>query len=318
MPIEKLGPHLKTTEKAIDALLLAGFNSVTLANNHLRDYGDMGVSDTLFHLERKGVMHVGAGLDLDEAKKSMMVNIGGCKICIINACEQEFSLSGRAKAGANPLNPIQQYYAIQEERRSGADRIVVIIHGGHEHFQLPSQRMVETYRFFIDAGANAVVNHHQHCYSGYELYKGKPIFYGLGNFCFDREGCRNGIWNEGYMVTLDLTNEQPLFTIHPYRQGDEKAGVELLPSDAFDVRLKELNNIIADSKALDEILNEYYAKSADGISNIFEPLRNRYYLAAKRRGWIPSFIGRQRKLSATNYVCCESHRDKLIYWLSKV
>jgi poly-gamma-glutamate synthesis protein (capsule biosynthesis protein) len=45
--------------------------------------------------------------------------------------------------------------------------------------------MVETYRFFIEAGADAVVNHHQHCICGYEVYKGKPIFYGLGNFCFD-------------------------------------------------------------------------------------------------------------------------------------
>lgn len=52
------------------------------------------------------------------------------------------------------------------------------MHGGHEHYQLPSLRMQETYRFFIDAGADVVVNHHQHCFSGYEIYNNKYIFMG--------------------------------------------------------------------------------------------------------------------------------------------
>lgn len=65
--------------------------------------------------------------------------------------------------------------------------------------------MVDTYRFFIDAGADAVINHHQHCISGYEHYQGKPIFYGIGNFFFPpifKHTPKS--WNEGYMVTLFL------------------------------------------------------------------------------------------------------------------
>lgn len=81
-------------------------------------------------------------------------------------------------AGANPLNPIQQYYKTKEARHN-ADYVLVIVHGGHEHYQLPSPRMVEIYQFFIDAGADAVVNHHQHCFSGYEVFNDRPIFYGL-------------------------------------------------------------------------------------------------------------------------------------------
>ena len=52
----------------------------------------------------------------------------------------------------------------------------LILHGGIEHYQLPSPRMKKWYRHIIDLGASAIVNHHQHCFSGYELYNGKPIF----------------------------------------------------------------------------------------------------------------------------------------------
>ena len=91
----------------------------------------------------------------------------GETLAIINCCEHEFSIADDDSAGANPLNPIQQYYKIKEARLN-ADYVLVIVHGGHEMYQLPSLRMVDTYRFFIDAGADAVVNHHQHCFSGYE------------------------------------------------------------------------------------------------------------------------------------------------------
>ena len=75
--IAKAGPNLKTNLTAIDALKYAGFNAVTLANNHLRDYGDMGVSDTLFHLTRNGIDTVGAGLDINEAKIIKYKKLGG-------------------------------------------------------------------------------------------------------------------------------------------------------------------------------------------------------------------------------------------------
>lgn len=66
-PISKIGPNLKTNTNAISAIKYSGFNAVSLANNHLRDYGDWGVNDTLFHLKKEGVDFVGAGLDLMES-----------------------------------------------------------------------------------------------------------------------------------------------------------------------------------------------------------------------------------------------------------
>ena len=102
-----------------------------------------------------------------------------------------------------PLIRSAVFYAIEEAKKK-ADFVVVIAHGGHEHYNLPSPRMKKWYRFFVDAGAHAVVGHHTHIISGYEVYKDAPIFYSLGNFCFDWEGLRNMEWNNGMLVEVKI------------------------------------------------------------------------------------------------------------------
>lgn len=272
------------------------------------------MKDTLDACGMYGIDYVGGGKDVKEASQTFYKNIAGHILAIINCCEHEFSIATESTGGSNPLNLIQQYYAIQEAKIK-ADYVLVIVHGGHEHWQLPSPRMKEAYRFFIDSGADAVVNHHQHCYSGYEIYQGKPIFYGLGNFCFDSPSYHEGFWTEGYVVSIDFTNKETDFNIIPYRQCASEPKIELLEKDAFDVKLKEINSIIADYSVLQQKNDDYYSTCANQYSNIFEPVQNYYYLAAKDRGWLPSFIRKKQKLIAANYVCCEAHRDKLVWWL---
>lgn len=313
-PIEKEGPNLRCTPKGVEAVKYAGFNCVTLANNHFLDFGEKGVKETIDILESRGIDHVGGGMNLKEASQILYKNFSGQRLAIVNCCEHEFSIATATSAGSNPLNPVQQYYAIKEAQQN-ADRVLVIIHGGHEHFQLPSPRMVETYRFFVDSGADAVVNHHQHCFSGYEVYHGKPIFYGLGNFCFDLSKTPEGIWTEGYAVLIDFSSSATEYSIHPYRQCAENPKVEMLPQDAYNKRIEEINAIIANPKELHARVDDYYASCADQYSNIFEPVRNRYYLGAKRRGWLPSLINKDRKLVAANFIVCEAHRDKLVHYL---
>ena len=202
-PIEKCGLNLGCTEDAADAIKYAGFTAVTMANNHILDYGTDGLNKSIECCKNVGLDVVGVGKNLQEAERTLYFDKAGKKLAIINCCEHEFSIATDTTGGANPLNPIRQYYCIQEAKKN-ADFVLVIVHGGHEHYQLPSPRMQETYRFFVDAGADAVVNHHQHCYSGYEVYNGKPVFYGLGNFCFDKEGTSSKMWVEGYMVEIDF------------------------------------------------------------------------------------------------------------------
>lgn len=314
-PIDKCGPNLRCTPNGVKAVKYAGFDCVTLANNHFLDYGEKGVEETLDTLDRLNVDHVGGGINLAKASEVLYKDIKGIRLAIINCCEHEFSIATDTSAGSNPLNPVQQYYAIQEARKQ-ADRVLVIVHGGHEHWQLPSPRMQQTYRFFIDAGADVVVNHHQHCYGGYEVYNGKPIFYGLGNFCFDKAKKRNGLWTEGYAVIIDFSVSSPIFTIHPYSQCAESAKVVFLPLDAFNTRIDKINNILLDPEKLDKETHDYFVKGFDKYSSVFEPLRNKCYTALKQKGWLPSLVSKKRKLEATDFVCCEAHRDRLICYLN--
>lgn len=315
-PIPKCGPNLSSSKRAIKLLKYAGFNAVTLANNHFLDYGEAGVKDTLASLDNIGVNHVGGGINLSEASKTMTIE-GDCgTIAIINCCEHEFSIATDRTPGSNPLNPVQQWYAIKEAK-SFADFIIVIVHGGHEHYQLPSPRMQETYRFFIDCGADAVLNHHQHCYSGYEYYNGRPIVYGLGNFLFDWIGRRNTAWNEGYMALLTLTNNNVNLETIPYKQCDENPNVVTLQDRSnFDESIAKLNAIIAEPELLKSKHIDWMKKSTSTYRSSLIPYSNRYIKALNTRGLLPSFISKERVERFINYIDCESHRENMLYMLN--
>lgn len=237
---------------------------------------------------------------------------------MVNCCEHEFSIADAGKAGSNPLNPIEQYYAIQEAKRK-SDYVVVIVHGGIEHFNLPTSRMKEAYRFFIDAGADAVINHHQHCYSGYEVYNGKPIFYGLGNFCFDRPQHRNDFWNMGYMVMLDL-NDDVNFRLIPYNQCSDEPKIKFLTgSDAkvFDETIATLNDVISDDEKLMNSVRKYYDKCADSTLSWLEPYSGRVCSKLLSMHLLPRFVRNKKALYLKNIITCEAHRDKVLYALIK-
>lgn len=317
-PIEKCGPNLRCTSKAIDALKYAGFNMVTLANNHLYDFGEEGLKDTLVACHKGNIATVGAGMNLAEAVKTSYQNINDQTLAIVNCCEHEFSIATETTGGCNPLNPIQQFYAIQEAKQK-ADYVLVIVHGGHEHYQLPSPRMKETYRFFIDAGADAIINHHQHCYSGYEVYNGKPIFYGLGNFCFDRDTQRNSFWNEGYMVRLALDKKECQFDLIAYIQGNDSAGVCMLSNKSlFFKSITDLNAIIADDKQLKEKHQDWMAQTSKGYVMALEPYSSRISLGLYARGFLPSFMTKRKKYRLLNILECEAHLERTIHALKRI
>lgn len=311
-PIEKIGPNLCCATNGVKAIKYAGFDCATLANNHFFDYGEEGVAETIATLNKEDVEHVGGGMDLNEASQVLYKDINGKRLAVINCCEHEFSIATDTSAGSNPLNPIRQYYAIKEANTK-ADYVLVIVHGGHEHWQLPSPRMVETYRFFIEIGADAVVNHHQHCYSGFEVYHGKPIFYGLGNFCFDKNNHRNDFWNEGYMVMLSF-GDAIGYEILPYHQCSEGPKVVLLPKNAFETRIEELNEILTNSKLLREETEKHYA-TAIRYGDFLEPIHTKVYMACKKHGFLPSFVSKSRKLEVRAIMQCETHRDILQWYL---
>ena len=162
-PITKCGVNLHNSSESIIALKELGFKGVTLANNHFADYGSEAVDESLHLLEKHEMDYYGAGRNIEEASRVKYANAQGKKMAIVNCCEHEYTIATASQGGANPLDVINMYHAIQEAKKQ-ANYIIVIIHGGSEHYNLPTPRMQKWYRFFVDAGADAVINHHQHCY----------------------------------------------------------------------------------------------------------------------------------------------------------
>ena len=313
-PIKKCGLNLGCSAYAADAIKYAGFTAVTMANNHILDYSTDGLNKSIECCKSIGLDVVGVGKNLKEAERILYVYKAGKKLAIINCCEHEFSIATDTTGGANPLNPIRQYYCIQEAKKH-ADFVLVIVHGGNEHYQLPSPRMQDTYRFFVDAGADAIVNHHQHCYSGYEVYNEKPIFYGLGNFCFDKEGTPSKMWSEGYMVEIDF-KKNITFKLYPYCQYGDQASVVLLEENHFDKNIKSLNEIIKDEISLSKCIKEFYENSTNNIECIFLPFRNRLLNYIWRKIY-PKIISDKSRMVVLAHLQCESHISRILYKLKK-
>ena len=320
-PISKNGPSLSAPSASVDALRYAGFNVVTLANNHFYDFGMNGVETTLSLLDYAGIHYVGAGRNLEDAKKNLYLEQNNERLAIINCCEHEFSIATKEHGGCNPLDAIRQYHAIREARDK-ADYVLVIVHGGHELYQLPSTRMQDTYRFFIDVGADAVINHHQHCFSGMEVYKDRPIFYGLGNFLFDTKNkAYANVWHDGYMVILNLENNKIEYDIVPYHQCDNEMTVKILNEkteiDAFKTKFDELSSIIQNHNQLVRCQTKFYSEQSKGRLSAFEPWRSKILRVAYSRGFLPSLVKGKTAAQMLNYVDCESHSDILKFALRK-
>lgn len=315
--IKKAGPLLKCPPKAVEALKYVGFDCATLANNHFYDQGEEGVKETINTLTKAGISHLGGGYNLDDASKTLYHEVKGKTLAIINCCEHEFSIATDNTGGSNPLNPIRQFNAIQQAKEK-ADYVLVIVHGGIEHYQYPSPRMVETYRFFIEAGADAVINHHQHCFSGMEVYKGKPIFYGLGNFCFDWQERNTLLWEEGFMVMLSLEDNAISYELYPYNQNGQEVGVHIKNEQAYNEwsnRFKTINEVIYDEQRLKAQYNSLLDETERIYSANLTPYTNRFALSLYMRRLLPMLLPKTKLRTLLNMLMCESHYDRMLQML---
>lgn len=317
-PIIKFGPNLSCTTKGISLLKTIGFKGVTLANNHFRDYGTTGVRNTLQALRENDIDYVGGGECINEAEKILYKVINDKKLAIVNFCENEFSIADERRGGAAPMDAVLNYHQITEAKKN-ADIVFVIVHGGHEGYQYPSPRMKKLYRWYVDLGADIVINGHQHCFSGYERYKNAPIIYGLGNFCFDEAGSRNGLWNYGYFLCLSIENNKIDFECISYEQCNDHPTVRLLKGEEkkdFDKNLSEINVVINDDSRCEAYYNAF-CESKKRYLSCLTPYLSDYTRAASGRKWLPLLLPQKKLLNILNFVECESHRDLLINSIEK-
>lgn len=313
-PISKTGPALKAPLASADFLRKAGFDLVTLANNHIMDFGAKGLKDTLLTLEMAQINYLGAGKNMTDASGPFGIEKDGIKVAILNFAENEWSTTNGIQPGANPIDLIENFRAIAEAKAS-SDWVVVIAHGGHEMYRLPSPRMKKLFRFYVDAGANAVINHHPHCTSGYEIYQGSPIFYSIGNFLFDHPDYRHSIWNQGLGIKLNFSEKRIDFELLHFNQCNELPKIALCTSEESDARtqeLKELNYIIQSEERLQSVFDGWIGKQTKMYRSYIEPHCNRYFQALQNRGLLPSFWAIRKKHYLLNLIRCEAHRDILL------
>lgn len=312
-PIRKIGPNLRSYLLPSQLLVPLGVSAVTLANNHFKDYGSDCCQETLKLLKNANINTVGAGTNIEEAKSILYETLNDITVAFINSCENEFSIATSKDSGANPVNSIQQYYDIQKARQK-ADVIIVIVHGGIEMYNLPTPKMQERYRFFIDCGADIVVNHHQHCYSGREIYKGKHIYYGLGNLYFPLLGKANKIWEEGFLIKIILDKKSIVdVVLIPFTQSYEK-GICIGDSFEFAENFKRLSQICSNSEDVKRQYDKLCACETNTY-NFINPYKGRILRGLARRGYIPSFISKESLLELLGKIRCESHYDRFVKFI---
>lgn len=312
----KTGPALRGDVIGLDFLQKISCNMVTLANNHIMDYGKQGLFDTMRFLDDKEICKVGAGVNLKNSKQIKYVNIKDKKIAILNFAENEWSTSIKPDdPGASSLDPVSNFNDIQLAK-SNSDTVLVITHGGHENYNLPSPRMKNIFRFFIDAGADAVVNHHPHCVSGYEIYKEKPIFYSVGNFIFENKSEKSQNWTIGMGVKLMFSDTEVKYDFQFFKQcKDEKSLLDQLTETELkdiEFRIYSWNKIISSDADLQDHFDKWVQTNKKQYLSYFEPHNFRLVRLLQRKNLLPSLWSSRKKEYMLNLVRCEAHRDVLI------
>lgn len=164
-----------------------GIDIVTLANNHALDFGTDALMDTCAALDGAGIRRVGAGANLDEAKKPVIMDIKGKKIGFLGASRVIPVGSWNATADEPGMLTTYDPALLLEEIRTAketCDFVVVYVHWGIERDEMPQDYQRTMGKQYIDAGADMVIGSHPHVLQGMEYYNGRPIIYSLGNFVF--------------------------------------------------------------------------------------------------------------------------------------
>ncbi|KJS28684.1 MAG: hypothetical protein VR64_23475 [Desulfatitalea sp. BRH_c12] len=202
--------HFKTLKASIksgEMLRTLGLDAVSLANNHIADYGQRGLKDTIDYLQKSRIQWGGAGFSKKQAQRPIVITKNGYRIGVLNLAQPEISAISNLGWGAAVLEPCS---AVQQMQKlvSETDIAIGFLHMGVEFFNYPTPNQVALCRALIKAGARIVVCHHAHVPQGYEKYQSGFIAYGLGNFLFDMKPIANTDSRIGIVLRVSFDNLQ--------------------------------------------------------------------------------------------------------------
>lgn len=173
--------------KYLRVLLAGGVDVVNLANNHIYDYGREGLLDTINYLDSLGIRHVGAGRDLAEARRPVIMKIKGIRLAFLGYYGLKKHSDSHPAGPDEPGTAKRSLTYIKDDIRKVRDSVDVVIvnfHWGVEKEHFTDREYIWYAHKSIDYGANLVIGHHPHVLQGIELYKEGIIAYSLGNFIF--------------------------------------------------------------------------------------------------------------------------------------
>ncbi len=268
------GFFYKVPPFTLEGLKWAGFDMVSLANNHVRDCGDDGLIETFGYLEEAGISYFGAGKNKAEAMEPVIVEVKGLKVAFVGFLSPEIywydigdldkpgrverqqkklvrDLAAKKERPGTIIASKKTVRRMVEKARENADLVIVVPHWGVRYHQPVWEDQEILGRAAVDAGADLVVGHHNHIRQAVEVYKGKPIIYGIGNFAF---GSGNRSAFGGFLVRAVVRNNKveqvrlyPTFTSN--REKQVKHQVKILKGKSAEKELEKIRKMSAERGA---------------------------------------------------------------------
>lgn len=238
-----------------------GFNLFSIANNHAFDWGEEGFKKTKAAL---GGAAFGAGT-YDEAYQVKICEVNGVKIGFMALSYAAYTgvfddVLRHGGVGCAYINDLRVNHDIIEAKKH-VDYLFVLPHDGIEYIDVPLPETISRYRDFIDYGADGVIASHPHCPQGWEEYKGKPIFYSLGNFLFnskdgyDYRATNRPHWYEGLCVVMNITDDCFSWKIVNTRNVDN-VGIVIDHDEERNRQNEYLRNLLNNREKYDSVLRK--------------------------------------------------------------
>lgn len=307
-PSLKSGPSIQQDINAPIWLNQHAFNVFTLANNHMMDYGDMGARETEETLGHEKCVGIGVG---KEAYKPLLLEKEGIKVAILALAELQFGMVHDSFTQANDYGCAWINHPcvnrLVRETKKKVDFLIIVAHAGLEGVDVPLPEWRERYRELIDEGCDAVIGGHTHTAQGYEIYHGKPIFYSLGNFCFQDNLTGEESWNIGECVSLKLSkNAQIEFDIYGTQLVDSNK-LMLVDEKKWKSKIEYLNKLLETPNYITHV-NDICKKALTDYDVFFSMggyIHIDKYIVKSLLRWL---LGRCKDVHVLNNIQCESHR----------
>lgn len=311
-PILKSGSSIKANPDTIKGIKAMGINLLSLANNHVGDYGDNGIKETLAVLENYKINNIGAGLNSNDAKHPFIYKKNDIAVGVLSYADHEFGMAQEHKSGANPFHLIDAFKDIKDLKKS-VDYIIVMLHDGKEYYPYPSPELQKIGRHLIDIGADIVVCQHSHLIGAVEPFKKGKIVYGQGNFMFDYRANYSPEWSNGFLISINVDKDKNEIELIPFKQNyPSVVGLDREEKDAFFKAMEKRTEQVNDASFIKDSWNEFILKQKPSYLSTVFGYNTFISKVLKKTGLYKILISKNTLLILLNFFRSRVHRESFV------